>query len=123
LIRVQHHHLTGSAHMDRAPVAEDLDARVGHTDGIGVVAMFPIGLAGEPCAEELDATDRPRSGDPALDGTPARSFKTFAGRCGFVETHRSLPTHGGSVRLASRSWRLFCSRSWPPSRPAPATSC
>src|SRR5439155_752442 len=50
-------------------------------------------LDGAPRPDELDATDRPRRGDPALDGTPARSFKTFAGRSGFVETHRSLPTH------------------------------
>src|SRR3989475_9736108 len=71
LVRIQHDHLPGSTRMDRAPVVEDLDAGVGHTDRIRVVAMFLIGRAGEPCAEELDAAGGPRADEPA--GGPARA--------------------------------------------------
>jgi hypothetical protein len=50
-IRVQHDALSGGAHMRHAPVVEDLDAGVRHTDGVGVMAMLVVGPAGEPCAE------------------------------------------------------------------------
>src|SRR5262249_15620960 len=36
---------------------QDLDARVGHADGVCVVTMFLVGLAGEPGPEQLDAVD------------------------------------------------------------------
>src|SRR5207245_3275970 len=114
------------------PVVEDLDTRVRHSNGIGVVTMLLIGLASEPCAEELDATGWPRADEPPRDGALARSFKTLAGRSGLFQTHRSHPrarpreasrSMEGSVRRRNRSWRLFSSPSWPPSRRVRATSC
>src|SRR5437773_1445691 len=82
LVRIQHDHPPWSTRMDRAPVVEDLDAGGGHTDRIRVVAMFLIGLASEPCAEELDAIGWPRADEPPRDRALARSFKTLAGRSG-----------------------------------------
>src|SRR3989475_6806041 len=132
LVRIQHDHLPWSTRMDGTPVVEDLDAGVGHTDRIRVVAMLLIGLAGEPCAEELDAIGWPRADEPPSDRALARSFKTLAGRSGFFQTHSSHPrprpreasrSVEGSVRRRNRSWRFFSSPSWPPSRRARATSC
>jgi len=51
LIRKQHDHLPGNARPSRAPVVEHLDAGVGHANGIRVVAMLLVGLAGEPRPE------------------------------------------------------------------------
>src|SRR5262249_32867589 len=102
LVRIQRDHVSGSARMDRPPVVEDLDAGVGHTDRIRVVAMLLMGLAVEPRAEELDALGRPRAGEPLRRRVLARSFKTFAARPGFL--HR-----GGSVRRRNGSWRFFSS--------------
>ncbi len=101
LVRIQHDHSPGSARMGGAAVVENLDAGIGHTDRIRVVSMSLIGRASEPCAEELDATDRARAGDPASDRPLARSFKTLTGRSGFLDTHRSHP--GAGSREASRA--------------------
>src|SRR3989442_6645061 len=98
--------------MDGTPVVEDLDAGVGHTDRIRVVAMFLIGLASEPCAEELDATGWPRADEPPRDRALARSFKTLAGRSGSFNTHRSHPHP--RPRDAARS---MAGRLWRPKRP------
>src|SRR3989475_8917035 len=91
LVRIQHDHLPWSTRMDRAPVVEDLDAGVGHTDRIRVVALFLIGLASEPCAQELDASRWPRAGGPPRDRALARSVKTLGGRSGAFRTRRGQP--------------------------------
>src|SRR2546425_11392908 len=98
LVQIRHDHLPWSARMDGAPVVEDLDAGVGHTDRIRVVAMFLIRLASEPRPEELDAIGRPRADEPLRNRALARSFKTLAGRSGFFQTHRSHPRAGPGPR-------------------------
>ena len=42
----------------RAAAVQDLNARVAHADGVRVVAMLLVGLAGVPRPEQLDAVDR-----------------------------------------------------------------
>jgi hypothetical protein len=42
----------------RAAAVPDLNARVAHADGVRVVAMLLVGLAGVPRPEQLDAVDR-----------------------------------------------------------------
>src|SRR5262249_17359093 len=91
LIWIQHDDVTGGAGVDRAPIVEHLDARVGQPDGVGIVTMLLVGVAGEPRAEELDASDRARTGDPACASPLARSFKTLARRSGLLKTHHAHP--------------------------------
>jgi hypothetical protein len=42
----------------RAAAVQDLNARVAHADGVRVMAMLLVGLAGVPRPEQLDAVDR-----------------------------------------------------------------
>ena len=42
----------------RAAAVQGLNARVAHADGVRVVAMLLVGLAGVPRPEQLDAVDR-----------------------------------------------------------------
>jgi hypothetical protein len=77
LIRIQHDHLPGSACLYCPSIVKDLYAVVGQANGIGVVTMFRICLAGKPRTQQLYATDWPCGRDPVSARPPARSFKTF----------------------------------------------
>jgi hypothetical protein len=76
LVRIQYRHLPRGADPRRSSIVEDLDPTLGHADGIRIVAMLRIRLAGKPGAKKFHAADRPRARDPVRGGF-ARSFKTL----------------------------------------------
>ena len=86
-VGVEHHDLTGQTPLDGASIVKGLDAKVGHPDGVAVVAMRFIAAAAELRAQELDTVDGGAMLQPIT--RRARSFKTVGpGDC-----------HAGSLRV------------------------
>src|SRR5262249_61785937 len=85
-VGIEHDDLAAGAGPRRAPVVEDLDAAVRDADGVRVMAVLLVDLAGERGAEQLDTFDPRRAGQPAARA-PSRSFKTLPAPSRFLEGH------------------------------------
>src|SRR5262249_45223686 len=107
LVGVEHDDLPRQATLHPSAIVEGLNAGLGDTDGVGVVAMPLVSAPPEPSAQQPAAS--PGAGAPAPAPADARTYKPLARRSPHYGDHAAslLEARGGDAMKPEQAIAFF----------------